>query len=231
MDLQKVFLTIWNMSLTGSIIIGFVLLARLLLRKAPKAFSYALWSVVLFRLLCPVSISSVFSVLNFTKAAEPVTQSVVTTMDYSAVEMPEFIPVPENEPEIEEPVIVTPEYQEPQIEDSVIPDDGMDFVEVPDAEFPHAPAEPVHEPIYYAVIIWLIGLGVMLVYNVISCIRLFRQIQEAIKEGIVKLPLLKFDLAPGKFRDTNGIKAVRNKSVKISVDLLARPGLRVICCT
>ena len=93
MDLHNIFLTIWNMSLTGSIIILFVLLARLALRKAPKAFSYALWSVVLFRLLCPVSVSSVFSVLNFTKAAEPVSQSVVSTMNYASVQMPEFIPL------------------------------------------------------------------------------------------------------------------------------------------
>lgn len=180
MDLQNIFLTVWNMSLTGSIIIGFVLLARLMLRKAPKVFSYALWSVVLFRLLCPVSISSVFSVLNLTKAAEPASQSVVTTMDYSAVVMPEFIPVVENEQEIEEPIIVAPDYQEPQIEDSVIPDDGMEFPEAPDAVFPQASAEPAHEPIHYAVLLWLVGLGVMLVYNVTSCIRLLRQIEGAV---------------------------------------------------
>ena len=179
MDLQNIFLTIWNMSLTGSIIILFVLLARLMLRKAPKVFSYALWSVVLFRLLCPVSVSSVFSVLNFTKAAEPVSQSAVTTMDYSGVDIPVFIPFSENELEIEEPIIVVPEYQEPQLEDSYIPDNGMGFAETPDVEIPQAPAEPGHEPIYYAVIIWLVGLGVMLIYNVISCIRLFRQIEGA----------------------------------------------------
>ena len=173
MDLQNVFLTVWNMSLTGSIIIGFVLLARLLLRKAPKVFSYVLWSVVLFRLLCPVSISSVFSALNFTKAAEPVSQSIVTTMDYSAVELPEFIPIVETEPAMEEPVIVVPEYQEPQVENQIIPDDGMDFLEVPDAALPQAPAEPARDPIHYAVVIWLAGLGLMLIYNVISCIRLF----------------------------------------------------------
>ena len=180
MDLQNIFLTIWNMSLTGSIIIGFVLLARLMLRKAPKVFSYALWSVVLFRLLCPVSVSSMFSVLNFMKSAEPISQSVVTTIDYSAVEMPEFISVAENEPVIEEPIIIAPEYQEPQIEDSFIPDGGMDHMDAPDVDIPQAPAEPVRDPVHYAVIIWLVGLGVMLVYNVISCIRLFRQIEGAV---------------------------------------------------
>ena len=41
---------ILNMSITASVIILFVLLARLALKKAPKIFSYALWAVVLFRL-------------------------------------------------------------------------------------------------------------------------------------------------------------------------------------
>ena len=35
MDLQNIFLTLWNMSLTGSVIICIVLLARLFLRRAP----------------------------------------------------------------------------------------------------------------------------------------------------------------------------------------------------
>ena len=55
---------IFNMSVTAGIVILFVLLARLLLRRAPKVFSYALWSVVLFRLLCPVSLSAGFSLLG-----------------------------------------------------------------------------------------------------------------------------------------------------------------------
>ncbi|ABX42684.1 M56 family metallopeptidase [Lachnoclostridium phytofermentans] len=53
-----------DMSLTASVVIVFVLLARLLLKKAPKKFSYFLWIVVLFRLICPVSISTSFSLFN-----------------------------------------------------------------------------------------------------------------------------------------------------------------------
>ena len=55
--MTKLFSVILNMSLTGSIVIGVVFLIRLLLRKAPKIYSYVLWSVVLFRLVCPVSVS------------------------------------------------------------------------------------------------------------------------------------------------------------------------------
>ena len=53
-----------NMSLTAGVIILIVLAARLLLKRAPRAFSYALWAVVLFRLLCPVSFSSGLSFLG-----------------------------------------------------------------------------------------------------------------------------------------------------------------------
>ncbi|MEG1932601.1 MAG: M56 family metallopeptidase, partial [Pygmaiobacter sp.] len=40
-----------------------VLLSRLLLQKIPKLFSYALWSIVLFRLVCPFSFESALSLL------------------------------------------------------------------------------------------------------------------------------------------------------------------------
>ena len=62
--LESLFIRILNMSLTGSLMILAVLLVRLLLRKAPKIFSYALWLVVLFRLLCPISFESGFSLLG-----------------------------------------------------------------------------------------------------------------------------------------------------------------------
>lgn len=59
--------TLINMTLTGSVIILFVLIARLCLKRAPKVYSYALWGVVLFRLLCPVSITAPVSALNIVR--------------------------------------------------------------------------------------------------------------------------------------------------------------------
>lgn len=61
--METLFLTVLRMSGTAALVIAAVLLARLLLRRAPKIFSYALWLVALFRLLCPVSVSSGFSLL------------------------------------------------------------------------------------------------------------------------------------------------------------------------
>lgn len=53
---QTLFPALFNMSLTAGIVILCVMAVRLLLKRAPKVFSYALWAVVLFRLLCPVSL-------------------------------------------------------------------------------------------------------------------------------------------------------------------------------
>ncbi|MDE7416684.1 MAG: M56 family metallopeptidase [Lachnospiraceae bacterium] len=61
---KSFFSVVLNMSLTGGIVIVAVLLVRLLLRRVPKIFSYLLWGVVLLRLLCPVSFSSVLSVFQ-----------------------------------------------------------------------------------------------------------------------------------------------------------------------
>lgn len=62
--MHRLFPIVCNMSLTASVVILAVLAVRLLLRRAPKVFSYALWAVVLFRLLCPVSITSAVSLMG-----------------------------------------------------------------------------------------------------------------------------------------------------------------------
>ena len=61
----RFFLDVVNMSIGASCVILVVLLLRLALRRAPKKFSYLLWSVVGLRLCCPVSFSSVFSLFQF----------------------------------------------------------------------------------------------------------------------------------------------------------------------
>lgn len=55
--MTDIFLKIAGMSITASFVIAAVLVLRLLLRKAPKAFSYAMWAVVFVRLLCPFEIT------------------------------------------------------------------------------------------------------------------------------------------------------------------------------
>ena len=89
--------TLFNMSLTASIVILCVLVARLILKRAPKVFSYALWAVVLFRLLCPVSLSSGFSLLGALDAPARQASPVVSTVTYVQPQQPVAVP-PQAEP-------------------------------------------------------------------------------------------------------------------------------------
>ena len=91
--LDIVFLKILDMSLTASIAVAVILLARLCLRRAPKVITYALWAIVLFRLLCPVTVESAVSILpemesvarDYTLADEPITVIGASEAAYRAV--------------------------------------------------------------------------------------------------------------------------------------------------
>ena len=146
---------VFNMSVTASAVIVFVLLARLLLKKAPKIFSYALWAVVLFRLLCPVSITSGFSLLGLFDA--PVTE---TTTHTTAVE---YIPqdvVHTPAPEVKLPV--------PGVNQSV-------NEALPQGDEQTA-ADSLKAPVALATLVWLAGIGVLAVYSVVSLLRLRRRL-------------------------------------------------------
>ena len=53
-NIYRIFDVVWKLSLVGGYCVLLVLLARLLLKKAPKWCSYLLWGVVFVRLCCPV---------------------------------------------------------------------------------------------------------------------------------------------------------------------------------
>ena len=74
--METLFLQVFNMSLTGSYVILAIVLARWLLKKAPKKYAYGLWAAAAFRLVCPVSFSAAFSLLAPLQA--PVEQHAVT---------------------------------------------------------------------------------------------------------------------------------------------------------
>ena len=147
---------ILNISITASVIILFVLLARLALKKAPKIFSYALWAVVLFRLLCPVSITTDFSLLGLFE-----TPAMENTQHTTAVE---YIPYD---------VVHTPNLEvqlplPPAINDAVnrtLPQE-------------HAAlgADPLEGEFAIGSLIWLLGIAAMAIYSAVSYIRLRRKL-------------------------------------------------------
>ena len=117
--MQIAFARILNMSLTGSIVIAVVLLARLMLKRAPKIYSYALWAVVLFRLLCPLSITAGLSVLKplpVTMRTTPGVSSVVYQPVQQALSRGGYVPAVQQQPVSErEPEQVEPEVTVLQI--------------------------------------------------------------------------------------------------------------------
>ncbi|WP_349947956.1 M56 family metallopeptidase [Lacrimispora sp. BS-2] len=74
--MERIFLSVLNMSLTASFVIAAIILARLLLKKAPKIISYALWAVAGFRLVFPFTLEGVFSLLPFN--SKPIPQDIAT---------------------------------------------------------------------------------------------------------------------------------------------------------
>ena len=65
--MSELFLQMVNRSITAGWIILIVVMLRLVLKKAPKWMNVFLWGMVAFRLICPFSIESVFSLIPSTK--------------------------------------------------------------------------------------------------------------------------------------------------------------------
>lgn len=61
---ERIFSQILEMSITAGYCVLAVLLLRWLFRKAPKRYTYLLWLVVAFRLVCPLTVDSAFSIFN-----------------------------------------------------------------------------------------------------------------------------------------------------------------------
>jgi beta-lactamase regulating signal transducer with metallopeptidase domain len=62
--MTELFTAVVNMSVTSAYVIAALAVIRLLMKRAPKRYSYLLWSAAGFRLICPVSFASVISIFN-----------------------------------------------------------------------------------------------------------------------------------------------------------------------
>lgn len=150
---------ILNMSIAASVVIVFVLAARLLLKKAPKVFSYALWSVVLFRLLCPFSIPTGFSLLALTDA--PIRQTAAYTTQIQYVQ-PDLV-------HTEFPQVDLPVPGVNQAVNQALPQGEEQLV-----------ADPLEAPVALLTLGWMTGMALMAVYSVLSMLRLRRRLVGAI---------------------------------------------------
>ena len=153
--LTPLFSVILNMSITASVVILFVLPARRLLKHAPKVFSYALWGVVLFRLLCPFSLSAQFSLLGLFQAPAGETGQMA------------YLPLPSE---------ATPQ-QAPLPAAAPAADAGEVPQEVSPSPVSSTPSPSLME---VASVLWAVGAAAMLAYSLAQLIRLRRRLVGAL---------------------------------------------------
>lgn len=152
-SLQNLFTTILNMSLTASFVTLGVLLVRLMLRKAPKVFSYVLWAAVFFRLLCPFSFTSELSIL---------------TLLYNPqfADVGKYVPHPVDFPQTQ--------AIEPGIDSADNAAATSLFQDVPDTS-----VHPMQIWMTVLSFIWIAGVIVFLLYSMMSYLKIKRKLQTA----------------------------------------------------
>ncbi|MFA9379793.1 MAG: DUF5301 domain-containing protein, partial [Acetanaerobacterium sp.] len=149
--MESVFLQILNMSITATYVFAFIVVMRLLLQRAPKWISYALWSVVLVRLICPVSFSSTSSLFG----TAPVTNSSIEYIPHNTGPLP------------------IPQADVGASDWSNIANAAVTIVT------PAASADPMQIWILMGTCVWLLGVAAMLIYSVVSYLRLKRRVSNA----------------------------------------------------
>jgi len=151
------FSTVLEMSGKACVVIAAVMLARLILARAPKKYSYFLWSLVALRLCVPFSIStdfSIFGIKNLFSGGNA--QTVITDP------VPQTI-VPDTMPDIGTQDVIARPGNDPVISVS----SGITLAQV-------------------LVAVWLCGIIAMLVYGITSYVLIKRRMTTATRlEGNV----------------------------------------------
>lgn len=172
--MSGLFSKILNMSFTSCFVILFVLLARLPLKKAPKIFSYALWSVVLFRLVCPFSFESVLSLIP--KKSEALNSEII----YNAL------------PKIETPPII------PDVNNVL----GNPAPAPTPINPPVVNPSPIEVWSAVGTFLWALGIILLLAYSAISLIKLVCRLKSAkrIEDGVYSSDRIETPFVIGIFR-------------------------------
>ena len=165
----KILSMIWETVISSSVLIFFLLLIRRLFfgRIHPK-WQYAVWSVVLIRLLIPVSMESVFSIMN---TVRPVTRQVESFLQTDAASM---LPADPNNP-VAKPLQETEESSNP-IGDIMEGRTGQ-ASKTKDGDFVSLPQ--------IIILVWIFGMISTLIYMIMINLRFTSRIR---KDPIVPLP-------------------------------------------
>ena len=149
--MNALFLKILNMSITASWLILAVVLARLLLKKAPKWVFCLLWGLVAIRLVCPFSLESSLSLI-------PSSETIPANIEM------------QQKPVIDSGITIIDETVNPIITESFTPS-------------PENSANPLQIVIPFVAIVWITGVFIMLVYALISFLRLKGMVRVSVSVG------------------------------------------------
>lgn len=152
--MERLFFDVVNLSITASWVIGVVLLLRLVLRPAPKKYVCLLWLVVLFRLLCPVTVETAFSLVPQHAAIQP--EIVYTT-----------------------PQVASQSEAVNQIADKTV----NPVLQHHSAPNPAGSVNPLQVYVFLAARLWVLGIVVLCGYTLVSWFKLRRQLGEAVPDG------------------------------------------------
>lgn len=157
----EIFPAVLNMSITASVAVIVIVILRKIFRSMPKVIFYAMWAVVLLRLLCPVSIPSDFAFLNIMEMPTYTTGQVTNRMEF----------VPQNIVHNEYPEVHLPVPLVDQIVNHFIPQ-GEEQIG----------ADPLEAPVAIATNVWITGIAVMACYAAVSYITLRKKLVGAVKQ-------------------------------------------------
>lgn len=149
-----IFIQLFNMSVSAGWLILAVIVLRLFMRKAPRWICCVLWAMVAVRLVCPVSLESVFSLVP---SAE--------TISVEGGIMPE----------ITSGVPFVDDMLNPMIESTI---NGPVDHHIQDAIIP--PTSPLINWIHLAGIVWAAGFAALLTIAILGYLRVRRTLREAV---------------------------------------------------
>ena len=157
----EIFPAVLNMSITASVAVVVIVILRKIFKDMPKVIFYAMWAIVLLRLLCPVSIPSDFAFLNIFEMPTYTTGPSTNRMEF----------VPQDIVHNEYPEVNLPLPLVDQIINHFIPQ-GEEQIG----------ADPLKAPVAIATNIWIVGIALMAGYAVVSYITLRRKLVGAVKQ-------------------------------------------------
>lgn len=170
--MERLFVTLLNMSLTASWIVGAVVLFRFVFRRAPKWILCLMWGLVALRLVIPVFLESPTSLLPTTQPVEVPVVYTQPVVQYTPSEDVEFLPVPEQPVTEQLQPVLTPSVP---VAEQIQEEESGELEQVPQVH-----DTPEKSVFYWCGIVWSVGVCIMIAYCIFSYLRLYLLVREHI---------------------------------------------------